>query len=78
MFVLSLYLMDEKTLLKIGLIITIVGVLILYFISGQIEIKEKTISKITAENVGEDVKIRGVVKRITDLEKVMIIEISHV
>ncbi len=69
--------MDEKTLLKIGLIITIVGITILYFISGKIDIEEKTISKITAENIGEDVKIKGTVSRVTDLDAVMIIDISQ-
>lgn len=67
--------MKEKTLLKIALIVSLLGLLFLYLISNNIELKEKTIEKITLENKDEFVKLRGIVSRITDTEKVTIMEI---
>ena len=69
--------MKEKTLLKIALITSLSGLLILYLISSNIELKEKNIEKITIENIDEFVKLKGIVKRITDTEKVTIMEITQ-
>jgi len=67
--------MQEKTLLKIALIISLLGLLILYLISDNIQIKEKNIEKITLENKDEFVKLRGIVSKVIDTEKVTIMEI---
>lgn len=69
--------MKESILLKIALICSLVGVLILFFISDNVEPKEKAISKIEMEAVGEDIKLKGYVSKITDLEKVMFVEITQ-
>lgn len=69
--------MREKTLLKIALIISLLGLLGLYIISGNIEIKEKNIEKITLENKDEFVKLRGIVNKVIDTEKVAIMEIMQ-
>ena len=69
--------MKEKTLLKIALICSLVGLLILYLISDSIEIKEKNIEKITLENKDEFVKLRGIVSNVVDTEKVVIMEITQ-
>ncbi len=69
--------MKESILLKIALICSLVGVLILFFISDNVEPKGKAISKINMENVGEDIKLKGYISKITDLEKVMFIEITQ-
>ncbi len=69
--------MKEQTLLKIALICSLLGLLILYLISGNIEIKEKNIEKITLDNKDEFVKLRGIVSRVTDMEKVTIMEITQ-
>ena len=69
--------MKEKTLLKIALICSLLGLLILYLISGSIEIKEKNIEKITLENKDEFVKLRGIVSNVVDTEKVVIMEITQ-
>jgi len=69
--------MQEKTLLKIALIVTLLGLLILYLISDNIEIKEKNIEKITLENKDEFVKLRGIVSKVIDTEKVTIMEITQ-
>ncbi|MEA3430820.1 MAG: OB-fold nucleic acid binding domain-containing protein [Nanoarchaeota archaeon] len=65
--------MKEKTLLKVSLIITLAGITILFIMSQSLDINEKIIS---TDNIGKDVKITGLVTRITDKENVMFIEIS--
>ena len=69
--------MKEKTLLKIALITSLVGLVVIYIISGNIVIEEKTLEKITLDNKDEFVKVRGIVSRVTDLEKVTIMEITR-
>ena len=69
--------MKEKTLLKIALIVSLVGLLVLYIISDNITIKQASIEKITLGNKDEMVKVRGIVSRVTDTDKVTIMEIMQ-
>ena len=69
--------MKEKTVLKIALISSLVGLLVLYLISDNITIEEKNIEKITLDNKDEFVKVRGLVNKVVDTEKVTIIEIMQ-
>ena len=69
--------MKEKTLLKTALIVSLLGLLIIYLINDNIEIKEKNIEKITIENIDEFVKLTGIVNNIVDTEKVTIMEITQ-
>ena len=69
--------MQEKTLLKIALIASLTGLLILYLISSNLEIKESNIEKITIENKDEFVKLSGIVSNLVNSEKVMILEITQ-
>jgi len=69
--------MQEKTLLKVALIVSLLGLLILFLISDNIKIKEKNIEKITIENKDEFVKLRGIVSKVIDTEKVTIMEITQ-
>lgn len=69
--------MKEKTLLRIALISGIIGIVILFIISDNIEINEKNIDKINKANVEEDVKLTGTISKITQLEKVAFIELEQ-
>lgn len=69
--------MREKTLLKIALIVSLIGLLVLYIISDNITIKQASIGKITLDNKDEMVKVRGIVSRVTDTDKVTIMEIMQ-
>ena len=69
--------MREKTLLKTALIVSLVGLLVLYIISDNITIKQASIEKITLGNKDEMVKVRGIVSRLADTEKVTIMEITQ-
>lgn len=68
--------MKEQTLLRIALICAIIGVVVLFFISDNIEINEKNIDKINKDNVGEDVKLKGTISKISNLEDVVFIELE--
>ena len=68
--------MKESTLLKIALICSLVGLVALYFISTIIEIKDYK-PNILNKNVGDDVKLNGVVTKITDRGSVVFIEVNQ-
>ena len=51
--------MNEKTLLKIAIIISITGLVALYFISDRIETEEKVIENIDATDIEKDIKQNG-------------------
>jgi len=68
--------MKESTLLKIALICSLVGLVALYFISTKIEIKDYK-PNILNKNVGDDVKLNGVVTKITDRGSIVFIEVNQ-
>ena len=67
--------MKEKNLLKAAFIASLIGVLILFIVSENISVDEKTISKITFEDLDKKVKIKGLVEKVIDTEKVVIMEV---
>jgi len=69
--------MNEKTLLRIAIISALFGVFLLYIISENIPIDETLISKIEGENIGNDVKVKGVVSDVYNGEKISIITITQ-
>lgn len=69
--------MKESFLLKLALTCCLTGIIILFFISDNIEPGGKAISKINMDNLGEDIKLKGYVSGITDLEKVVFVEITQ-
>ena len=68
--------MKEKTLLRISIIGTLIGIFLLYIISENIKIDETSISKIKEEQIGNDVKVEGRVKDVFNGEKISIITIT--
>jgi len=69
--------LKEKTLLKIALCVSVLGLVFLYFISENIELEEKVIEKIDSTDYEKDIKIKGNVEKVTDLEKIIIFEVSQ-
>lgn len=67
--------MKESIILKIALICSLVGLTVLYFISAKIEVKEY--KPILNKNIGDDVKLNGIVSKITDRGNVVFIEVTH-
>jgi|TARA_Y100000310_G_scaffold309740_1_gene354183 aspartyl/asparaginyl-tRNA synthetase len=68
--------MKENTILKIALVISLVGLVMLYYISTQIDVKDYKPSKLN-ENVGDDVKMIGTISKISDRESVIFIDVLH-
>lgn len=69
--------MKEKTLLRISIICALVGIFVLYLISDNIVLNESSISNIKNEEIGKDVKIKGVVKDVFNGESLSIITITQ-
>jgi DNA/RNA endonuclease YhcR with UshA esterase domain len=69
--------MKEKTLLKTALVVSLVGVLVLFFISKFVEVEERYIGDITIEDLDKNVKVIGTVSKVIDTEKVMIMDVSQ-
>ena len=67
--------MKETTLLRIALICSLVGLVILYFVSDNIEINERNIEKITMADKDEMVKVSGIITGVINSEKVTILKI---
>ena len=68
--------MKETTLLKIALISSLVGMIALYFVSTQIDVKDYKPTQLN-ENVGDDVKLIGTVTDIADRGSVIFIEVNQ-
>jgi len=69
--------MKEKTLFKIALICSFLGLIGLYFISDRISIDRISISDIEKVSLGDTVKIIGKIERVTNSDKVVFLEISE-
>jgi DNA/RNA endonuclease YhcR with UshA esterase domain len=69
--------MEEKTLLKTALISALAGIALLWLISQQMPLEESHIKDITQDNLGADVKITGIVNRVTSMEKILLIELMQ-
>ena len=67
--------MKETALLKIALICSLIGLLVLYFISTKIEVKDYR--PILNKNIGEDVKLSGTITKISDRGDVVFVELNQ-
>lgn len=63
--------------MKISIICALAGIFILYLISDNITVDESSIGKIEEEQIGNDVKVKGIVKDVFNGEKISIITISQ-
>ncbi len=68
--------MEDDFLLKIALICSLTGILLLIFISNSIEIKKIEIGKLTKEDIDKDVKISGRITKIVETPGLKIFDIS--
>tara|TARA_Y100000294_G_C8372116_1_gene263170 strand:+ start:310 stop:645 length:336 start_codon:yes stop_codon:yes gene_type:complete len=67
--------MKEKTLIKISLIFSVIGIVFLYYLVGNVSLDEKEIDKINY--IDQDIKIKGVVTNIDERDKVAFVEIAQ-
>ena len=68
--------MKETTLLKIALICSLLGLVIIYFISAKIDVEEYKPNKLN-ENIGDDVKLIGTIAKISQNDNVAFLEINY-
>jgi len=66
--------MKEKTLLKISLIITIIGIAMLFIYSEKID-SEK--NEIMPEFIDKDIKISGTITKLTKTDNLVFLELSY-
>ncbi|MCK4589940.1 MAG: OB-fold nucleic acid binding domain-containing protein [Nanoarchaeota archaeon] len=69
--------MKERNLFKISLIGAVLGIVILYLIASEISLSESMISRIDDLPEGETVLVKGVVKRVTNVEKVAFLDVAQ-
>ncbi|HLD06727.1 MAG TPA: OB-fold nucleic acid binding domain-containing protein [Candidatus Nanoarchaeia archaeon] len=69
--------MQERLLLRIALAAGTIGILMLFFLSEHAAIDERAIDRLTAADVEADVRVKGVVQRIDDREKVAFLSIAQ-
>ena len=67
--------MQEKTLLKISLICSLIGLTTLFFISNNITIDESNL--ITKDELDSTIKVKGKINKINNYEKNTVIEITR-
>ncbi len=68
--------MKETTLLKTALICSLIGLIILYFISAKIDVKDYKPNQLN-ENVGDDVKLTGTIIKISQNGNVAFLEVNY-
>lgn len=68
--------MKEVTLLKIAVICSLVGLIVLYFISSKIEIGDYK-PNLLNKNVGENVKLTGTITKISQGNGVVFVEVNQ-
>ncbi|MBW2977764.1 hypothetical protein KY331_02880 [Candidatus Woesearchaeota archaeon] len=69
--------MKDKTLLKIALTCSFIGIIILFFVSERIEIDDITIDKLDEIELGRTVKIKGYVEDVVNMEKIAFLKIAQ-
>jgi aspartyl/asparaginyl-tRNA synthetase len=69
--------MHDKTMLRLALLTSIVGVAMLFAYSEKFVVNEQTISRLDELPEGQEVDVTGVVLRVTDLDTVLFMEIAE-
>ena len=64
--------MDEKFLLKLSLIFSLLGILLILFISENSSLSTSKISDISNKQLDTNVKIKGTIGHITELENLVL------
>ena len=68
--------MKEKTLLRVAISCSIVGILVLFYFSDTVTIGNKEISNIQSD-VGRNIKVNGIVVSVKDLGTFSVVKIEQ-
>jgi DNA/RNA endonuclease YhcR with UshA esterase domain len=69
--------MNESALLKISLICSLVGILLLFFISNNLQVNEKVISELDETDIGSSVRLTGIVTNFQNRGSVILIDVAQ-
>ncbi|MBN2421782.1 OB-fold nucleic acid binding domain-containing protein [Candidatus Woesearchaeota archaeon] len=69
--------MNESLLLKLAVVFSFTGIIVLYLISRNIEINDTTIEKINKEELDNEVKVTGRITSVINREGLTVLEISE-
>ncbi len=69
--------MDEKQLLRISFFVSLVGLILLYFMAKNIEVSEIALNKAGQVKDDEIIRLKGVVNKVSQKDKATVIEISQ-
>ncbi|MBS3168226.1 OB-fold nucleic acid binding domain-containing protein [Candidatus Woesearchaeota archaeon] len=68
--------MEENLIIKLSLICTILGIILLVIISDKIELPSSEISSISEKEIGKNIKVIGKVNRVTEKNTITIIDLE--
>ncbi len=68
--------MEDSTLLKLSLVCSLLGILLLIFISDKLVVKEITISEISRSKIDQDVRIKAEVISASLKEDVLFLKVK--
>jgi DNA/RNA endonuclease YhcR with UshA esterase domain len=69
--------MNDKTILKIALIVSLTGLFALYYLNDNFELNEKNVDRITIDNKDEFVKLIGTTRKVIDVGNVIILDVEQ-
>jgi aspartyl/asparaginyl-tRNA synthetase len=69
--------MNDRTLLKVAVFGSVIGIVILFFLSASFDVNDVMISEIDEIPEGKEVKVTGMVMSISDQENVMFVDIAE-
>ncbi len=68
--------MKDSTLLRISLVISILGILILFFIAESIKIEDKNINELE-DYKDKTIKVKGIIEEVTNTESAVFLKIRQ-
>ena len=54
--------MKEKDLLKVSLVFSLIGILIIFILTGTLEVERYNIGSLSKENLDDTVKVKGIIE----------------
>ncbi len=69
--------MQESALLKLSVVSSIIGLVILFSISSLTEIEYSDINELTLNNLDDTIKVQGLITKVTPKEKITLLEIAQ-
>ncbi len=68
--------MKEKDLLKVSLVFSLIGILIIFFLTNTLEVKKYDIGSLSKDNLDDSVKVKGFVSSFIETPGLYIITLK--